>query len=86
VFEAAGFDDVRLATATLEIRFRSVEEWVEIQFTATPLADLLAGCDERERRRIVGRISEDVAAALPGLARADAFAFPQEVYVVLADA
>jgi ubiquinone/menaquinone biosynthesis C-methylase UbiE len=86
VFEAAGFDDVRLATATLEIRFRSVEEWVEIQFTATPLADLLADCDERERRRIVGRVSDEVAAALPGLARADAFAFPQEVYVVLADA
>jgi ubiquinone/menaquinone biosynthesis C-methylase UbiE len=85
LFEASGFDNVRLETVTQAIRFHSVEEWVEIQFTATPLADPSAVTEKAERERMVGRVAEDVARALSRFSSADAFVFPQEVYVVHAD-
>jgi dihydrodipicolinate reductase len=85
LFEAAGFANVRLSTATHAIRFASVDEWVEIQFTATPLAGLLPDRDRTERDAIVDLVRADVAAAMKKFATADGFVFPQEVHVALAD-
>lgn len=85
LFEAAGFAGTRVETVERTIRFPSVEEWVEIQFTATPLAALLAERDSRERARIVGLVRTYVAEALAPFLSGDAFAFPQEVHVALAD-
>lgn len=86
MFEAAGFDGIRIEAVTQTIRFASVNEWVEIQFTATPLARLLADCDLAERDRLVGLVTADLVDTLAAFASEGAFAFPQEVNVVLAGA
>jgi ubiquinone/menaquinone biosynthesis C-methylase UbiE len=77
LFEEAGFADVRLEIVALTVRFASVEEWVDIQFTATPLARL---------RVDRAPIRADVATALAAFVSDDCFAFPQEVVVALATA
>jgi ubiquinone/menaquinone biosynthesis C-methylase UbiE len=45
LFNAAGFAEVQLQTVTQTMRFPSVENWVEIQFAAAPLAALVADRD-----------------------------------------
>lgn len=79
LFDLAGFEDVRIETVTQNVRFASVDEWVRIQFAATPLAGLV-GREDPTRVELVG---EDVVEALAALARGDAFAFPQQVHVAL---
>jgi SAM-dependent methyltransferase len=81
----AGFEGVRVETASRTVRFSSVEEWVRIQLVATPLASVLRECEPGERDELVGRICADVGASLSTRA-SDDFAFPQEVHVVLASA
>ena len=81
LFDDAGFVGVEIQTVAQTIRFASVEEWVGIQFAATPLAALLARLDRPERERVVGAVSVDVGKALEAFVSDDAFAFPQEVYV-----
>jgi ubiquinone/menaquinone biosynthesis C-methylase UbiE len=76
---AAGFAGVRVETVRRTVRFASVEQWVGIQFAATPLAALKA--DD-----VAVRVSADVAASLAEFVRENEFAFPQEVLVALADA
>lgn len=83
LLDAAGFAGVRLEAVTQMIRFGSVDEWVEIQFAATPLAALVS--DPTRRGRIVDLVSADVADALAAFASDDAFAFPQEAHVAIAD-
>jgi SAM-dependent methyltransferase len=83
LFEAAGFGDVRIDTVTQIVRFRSVDEWVEIQLTATPLAALLADRDPAERERLVGAVRADVREGMADFASDNAFAFPQEVHVAV---
>ena len=68
------------------IVFASVTDWVEIQFAATPLAALVADRDPAERWRLLGVVCADVRDALVAFESEGAFAFPQEVNVVLADA
>src|SRR5262249_60057431 len=80
----AGFAGVRVETFTREVRFRSVEEWVRIQFAATPLAALLAGRAPPERERLVALVAADVGERLARLVRAGGLAFPQEGHVALA--
>jgi ubiquinone/menaquinone biosynthesis C-methylase UbiE len=83
----AGFADVRIETVTRTVRFASVEEWVRIQFAATPLAALTAGRDLGQREQAVAVVTTDVADALAGYTQDDdGFAFPQEVHVALATA
>jgi ubiquinone/menaquinone biosynthesis C-methylase UbiE len=77
------FAHARIETVSRTLRFASVDDWVRIQFAATPLAALLAGQDEEERERIVGGVSADVGARLETFVGPDGFAFPQEVHVVL---
>ena len=78
---AAGFAGVRVETARLIVRFASVDEWVRIQFAATPLSALLS---EREPSRVLADVSSDIAATLAPFVRDDGFAFPQETNVALA--
>jgi len=85
LFDAAGFARVQLETVTQMIRFASVEEWVEIQFAATPLAALVADCDPTRRGQIVGLVSADVREAVAAFESDNAFTFPQEVHLALAD-
>jgi len=85
LFDAAGFAAVQLETVTQLVRFASVEEWVEIQFAATPLAALVADRERRQLDHIVGLVSADVREALAPCASDNAFAFPQEAHVAVAD-
>jgi ubiquinone/menaquinone biosynthesis C-methylase UbiE len=82
----AGFVDVRVETVTRKVRFASTEEWVRIQFDATPLAALLREREPSERDAVVALVSADVGASLAPFVRDDDFSFPQEVHVVLASA
>jgi len=82
----AGFVDVRVETVTRKVRFASPEEWVRIQFDATPLARLLRDREPSERDDVVALVSADVGASLAAFVRDDDFSFPQEVHVVLASA
>jgi ubiquinone/menaquinone biosynthesis C-methylase UbiE len=84
--EAAGFAAVQVETVTQSVHFASVETWVEVQFVATPLAALVADREPSERDRIIGLVSADVSGALTRFASEDAFSFPQQANVVLADA
>jgi len=80
----AGFVDVRVETVTRNVRFASVEEWVRIQFDATPLASLLRKRESAERADAIAAVSADVGASLARFARDHDFSFPQEVNVLLA--
>jgi ubiquinone/menaquinone biosynthesis C-methylase UbiE len=82
----AGFAGVRVETVALEVRFASVQEWVRIQFAATPLAALLEGREPPERERLVALVGADVGARLKRLVRDGGLAFPQEANVALATA
>jgi ubiquinone/menaquinone biosynthesis C-methylase UbiE len=86
LFEAAGFVGIEIETVTKNMRFSSIDEWVRIQFTATPLASLLAECDLPQREHMVTLVGVDVSEALGAFERGGAFAFPQEVHVALATA
>jgi hypothetical protein len=86
LFETAGFAEVHLEAVSQTIRFASVNEWVEIQFAATPLSALLADRDPTERERVIGPVRADVGQALATFTGDGAFAFPQEVHVVFAEA
>jgi SAM-dependent methyltransferase len=83
LFDSAGFVGVRSDTVTRTMRFASVDEWVGIQFAATPLAALLAGLDPTQRERIVSVVSADVGESLAASAEDDAFTFPQEAHLAL---
>jgi ubiquinone/menaquinone biosynthesis C-methylase UbiE len=85
-FGTAGFVDVRVETARRVVRFASAEEWVRIQFAATPLASLLGERDGAERNDVVARVSADVRASTGPLVQGEGFTFPQEVHVALATA
>jgi len=79
LFEVAGFDGVRIETVTQNVRFVSIDEWVRIQFAATPLAALV----DREDPARVDLVSADVAEALGAFADGGVFVFPQRVHVAL---
>jgi ubiquinone/menaquinone biosynthesis C-methylase UbiE len=80
----AGFAGVRVETISREVRFASAEEWVRIQFAATPLAALLEGREPSERERLVGLVGADVGQRLTQFLQDGGLAFPQEVHVALA--
>jgi ubiquinone/menaquinone biosynthesis C-methylase UbiE len=86
LFSEVGFMDIRIETVTLDIRFASVDEWVGIQFAATPLAALLAEHDSTAREQLLGVVSAEVGLTLAPFVDGDSFAFPQEVDVALANA
>ena len=81
---AAGFVGVRIETVGRMVRFPSAEEWVRIQFVATPLRSLLEGREPSDQQGVVDRVSADVRDALAPFGHTDGFAFPQEVHVALA--
>src|SRR5262249_47422464 len=80
----AGFAGARVETITREVRFASAEEWVRIQFAATPLAALLEGREPPRRERLVALVGADVGARLARLVEDGGLAFPQEAHVALA--
>jgi ubiquinone/menaquinone biosynthesis C-methylase UbiE len=82
----AGFADVRVETVVRWVRFASPNEWVRIQFAATPLAALLERRAPSERERLVGLVSADVGTSLAPCVHDDGLAFPQEIHVALARA
>jgi ubiquinone/menaquinone biosynthesis C-methylase UbiE len=79
LFVTAGFTDVRIETVALTVRFASVDQWVRIQLSATPLAALQAEGDD-----IVACVCAEIGAALAAYTQADGFAFPQQAHVALA--
>jgi SAM-dependent methyltransferase len=83
---SAGFGGVRVETVALPVRFASVDEWVRIQFAATPLAALLEGRESSERERLIALVNADVGAELGRFVEDGGLAFPQEAHVVLATA
>ena len=82
LFDVAGFNGVRIETVTQNVRFASIDEWVRIQFAATPLA-ALAGREDPTRMDVV---SADVAEVLAAFAQGGVFVFPQQAHVVLVNA
>src|SRR5262249_42355962 len=62
---ATGFADIRVETVSREVRFASAEEWVRIQFAATPLAALLEGREPSQCERLVALVGADVEAGAP---------------------
>jgi ubiquinone/menaquinone biosynthesis C-methylase UbiE len=80
----AGFVDASIQTVARTARFASVAQWVRLQFVATPLASLLTETEPSERERLVGLVSDDVAARLAPFVHADGLAFPQELHVAVA--
>src|SRR5262249_50559554 len=83
---AAEFSDVRVEAATRTLRFASVDEWVRIQFAATPLASLLTEQEPSKRQHLVALISADVGLSLARYVQTDGLAFPQQAHVALATA
>jgi ubiquinone/menaquinone biosynthesis C-methylase UbiE len=81
LFVATGWTDIRIETVTLTVRFASVDEWVEIQLSATPLAGALA-----KREHVLALVRTDLRDELAPYARNDEFAFPQRAHVALASA
>jgi ubiquinone/menaquinone biosynthesis C-methylase UbiE len=80
----AGFAGVRVETVRRLVRFGSSDEWVRIQFAATPLAALVEGRPSSERERVVALVSADVGAELRPFVQDGGLTFPQEVYVARA--
>jgi ubiquinone/menaquinone biosynthesis C-methylase UbiE len=80
----AGFADIRIEKATRRVRFASPEQWVGIQFAATPLAALLDGREPSERDSLVALVAADVSASLAPYFRDGRLAFPQETHIALA--
>jgi len=79
LFEVAGFEDVRIEAVTKNVHFASIDDWVRIQFAATPLAALVG----REDPARVDLVSADVSEALTAFAHDGVFVFPQRVHVAL---
>ena len=80
----AGFARPCVETVTRTVRFASAEEWVRIQFAATPLAALLEGRVRSERERLVALVGADVGASLAPFVQDGCLGFPQEVHVAVA--
>jgi ubiquinone/menaquinone biosynthesis C-methylase UbiE len=78
----AGFENLAIKTLVKTVRFSSAEEYVGIQLSATPLANLVTSMDKEERTRLVAALSRDVGAALADYRDDQGLAFPQEVHVV----
>ena len=83
---AAGFEAVHVETVARTVRFASPAEWVRIQFSATPLAALLAEREPSDAERLVELVTGDVEARLAAYVDESGFAFPQEVHVALTTA
>lgn len=84
IVTAAGFGDVAIQTTTRTVRFRSAEEYVRVQLTATPLAQIVAGVDPARADEVVHALIADVGRALAPYAGTHGLAFPQTVCVVAA--
>ncbi|HST19130.1 MAG TPA: class I SAM-dependent methyltransferase [Gaiellaceae bacterium] len=84
LFVAVGFDRVEIETVERIVRFASVDEYVRVQFAATPVAAVLIGFDPHERERLVAQVSVDVGSKLARFQTASELAFPQEVHVARA--
>jgi len=82
----AGPTRLHIETITREVRFASAEEWVRIQFAATPLATVLDGREPSERERLVARVGADVGATVPRLADGVGWACRQEAHIAVATA
>jgi ubiquinone/menaquinone biosynthesis C-methylase UbiE len=80
----AGFTDIEIGTVDKLVRFASVADYVRIQLTATPLASLIEGDDDRRKELVVEALVEDVASAMATYVGDDGLHFPQEVHVLLA--
>jgi len=78
----AGFADLAIQTLVKTVRFSSAEEYVGIQLSATPLANLVTGLGQQELARLVAALSRDVEAALADYHDDQGLAFPQQVHVV----
>jgi ubiquinone/menaquinone biosynthesis C-methylase UbiE len=79
----AGFARPRVDTITQEVRFASAEEWVRIQFAATPLAALLEGREPSEGERLVARVGAEVEATCPRSGNDLGLAVPQEIHIAV---
>jgi SAM-dependent methyltransferase len=78
----AGFADVAIKTLVKSVRFPSAEDYVRIQLSATPLANLVTDHDQEARRHLLAALSGQVGAALADYHENQGLAFPQEVHVL----
>ena len=81
---AAGFARLRMETISREVRFDSADEWVRIQFAATPLTAVLEERELSERERLVALVAADVRATVPRPADGVGWAFRQEAHLAVA--
>lgn len=86
LFADSGFAEVGVETVERSFRFASAEQWVRIQFAATPLAALLTDREPSERERLIAAVSADVRTRLADRVDERGFSFPQEVHIALAQA
>lgn len=80
VVVGAGFHNPVIETATKLARYPSVEDYVHIQLSATPLASL------EIRERTAAALIEELETKLAGYVGPDGFVFPQEAHILLARA
>jgi ubiquinone/menaquinone biosynthesis C-methylase UbiE len=78
----AGFADVAIETLVKTVRFSSAEDYVRIQLSATPLANLVTEHGQEERMHLLAALSGEVGAALATYQDSQGLAFPQEVHVL----
>lgn len=77
---AGGFSDIHLRLEVELTRVDSVESWVNIQASTTPLGEQVARLDERARESFL----QEIRAATAAYADDDGLAMPQEAYVATA--
>jgi ubiquinone/menaquinone biosynthesis C-methylase UbiE len=86
LFRGAGFSHLSVETVTRTVRFASVNEYVNAQFTGSPLASLVAGREPDDRRGLIALVAADVGASLAPFTVDGSLAFPQQVHVAVASA
>jgi ubiquinone/menaquinone biosynthesis C-methylase UbiE len=81
----SGFSAVQVQTVEQTIVFPSVLDYVRVQLLATPMAALLKERGEHQRQAILSSVaSETIALSTPAMLEDGMFAFPQQVYVSIA--
>ena len=75
---------MRVETATHNVHFASVAEYVRVQLSATPLAALLKDRDPTTIEHLIALVSADVGERLVQYVHDGGVDFPQEVHIALA--
>jgi ubiquinone/menaquinone biosynthesis C-methylase UbiE len=80
----AGLTKIVVTPVQQTIRFHSSLEYVRLQLTATPQAQLISHMQEDEQLRVIEAIADDIAVELGTLGAAEEMSSPQECNVLTA--